>query len=79
MSIAPIDGGTAATGTADAADGSFSVEVPLTPGINRLAVRATADGETLRSWVGTSFELDQFPALAIALPVGGAIDVVHLP
>ncbi len=79
IEIEPIDGGTITSGTADATDGTFAIEVPLDPGINRFAVRATADGETLRSWVGTSVDFDPFPALALALPVGGAVDVVYLP
>jgi len=75
--VREIEGGAMATTTAD--DGTFSVDVTLAPGINRLAVEATLDGVTMRSWVGTNIELETIPALRQALPRGATVDIVHLP
>jgi hypothetical protein len=73
------DAATTFDAIADATTGAFSIEVTLRPGLNRLAVRAEQDGVTVRSWVGTSFELEQIPELRLALPRGALIDVVYLP
>lgn len=67
------------TATADSGNGTFSVDVALNAGINRVVISATTDGVTLRSWVGTNYELESIPSLRQALPRGATIDVVHLP
>ncbi len=61
------------------ADGRFSVEVPLSVGINRLGVEADIDGLIARSWVGTNIQLEMVPSLMQSLPRGATIDIVHLP
>ncbi len=74
-----LDAGGTFSATADATDGTFTIDVTLRPGINRITVSATVDGVTERSWVGTNFELENIPALSRALPRGATIDIVHLP
>ena len=65
--------------TADAADGTFAVDVTLVAGLNRLMIQSTTDGLTVRSWVGTNIELESIPALRRALPRGATVDIVYLP
>jgi hypothetical protein len=54
--------------------GAFSIDVALSPGLNRL--RVVQDG-AVRSWVGTSIELESMGA-GNARPVGALIDVARL-
>jgi hypothetical protein len=76
--IAALESSASGMTTADATDGTFSLDVTLDPGMNRLTVEATGDGATVRSWVGTNFELESIPARP-ALPRGKTVDVVYLP
>ncbi len=73
-----IESGAEAT-TIAGPDGTFTVDYPLADGINRLAVEATVDGVTSRSWVGTNIELEMVPALMQSLPRGATIDIVRVP
>lgn len=77
--IAVLDGdATVASTTADAS-GSWSVEVPLAEGLNRLGVTATTDAGVMRAWTGTSYELRRVGDATRALPVGAVVDVVYVP
>jgi hypothetical protein len=78
ITVFDIEGGGGATATAGP-DGSFSVDYPLTAGINRLGVEAESDGVRARSWVGTNIQLEMVPSLMQSLPRGATIDIVHLP
>lgn len=69
--------GSSFEGTADAS-GAFSISVELAPGLNRFEVAAELDGARVRSWVGTSIDLDS-PTPGVALPVGALIDVARVP
>src|SRR5690606_16833908 len=55
--------------------GAFSIDVTLGPGLNRL--RVVQDG-AIRSWVGTSIELESMGA-GNARPIGALIDVARVP
>lgn len=66
--------GASVQGVADST-GAFSIAVELSPGLNRL--RVVQDG-TVRSWVGTSIELESREA-GSPRPVGALIDVAYLP
>jgi hypothetical protein len=64
--------------TADvAADGTFSVDVMLEPGLNRFRLRTTGDSGELTFWAGTS--LDFMLVRTISLPIAGVIDAVYIP
>ncbi|NOY93460.1 MAG: hypothetical protein GXP55_19935, partial [Deltaproteobacteria bacterium] len=77
LEIALIGGASLVSTRSDAA-GNFRVEVPLTPGLNRLSLSQGSGADGLRSWSGTSVELARLGS-ALALPVGGALDIVSLP
>ncbi len=64
--------------SAQVVDGSFSVDVPLDPGLNRLqVVWITTEGET-RVWVGNGIELGRVDGSIQPLPIGTVLDVVYL-
>jgi len=59
-------------------DGTFSVDVSLIAGLNRLRSFAiTSDGARNRMWSGNHFELERRETQV--LPVGGLLDVAYLP
>lgn len=66
-------------GSADVgADGTFTVDVALIPGLNRLRVSSIdSSGELARLWSGNHLELERRGAEL--LPVGGLLDVAYLP
>jgi hypothetical protein len=71
-----IDGSSA--GAADvAADGTFSVEVSLIEGLNRLRAFVVLDGSRTRLWSGNHFELERRGTQIV--PIGGLLDVAYLP
>ncbi|HJL14363.1 MAG TPA: hypothetical protein RMH99_01835, partial [Sandaracinaceae bacterium LLY-WYZ-13_1] len=59
------------------ATGAFSAEVALGEGLNRFRVLAGDDGAEVRSWVGTSIELERRGDRT--LPVGALVDVAWVP
>ncbi len=62
-------------------DGSFAVEVPLVPGLNRLrVVQLASDGAPpVRAWNGNHVELERREDAPTMLPVGGLLDVAWIP
>lgn len=73
ISVELIDGETFHT-VADV-DGTFSLDVELRPGLNRM--RVVQDGG-IRSWVGTSIEMDVHAGEA-SRPTGALLDIAYLP
>jgi hypothetical protein len=61
-------------------DGSFAVEVTLSPGLNRIAVvQVEPDGATLRAFNGNHVELERRDTGSPPLPVGGLLDLAYVP
>ncbi len=79
VDVAAIGGGPLGETTA-ATDGTWSVDVTLAPGLDRLAVTETdTDSVTAQSWTGTSLDLEKHDPAMPPLPVGASVDVVYLP
>ena len=57
--------------------GTWSGDVELAPGLNRLQVVALVDGIEMRSWTGNGIEIARVGTRA--LPLGATLDVVYLP
>ena len=69
-------GGVAGMGDADA-EGRFAIDAQLELGLNRLRVLATLDGTEVRSFVGTSLELER-GAGPTPLPTGALLDIARV-
>lgn len=73
-----VGGSLVADGSADAS-GAFSIDVPLAPGLNRLAIEAVdADGARTRNWVGTNIRFERVPGRMAPVPTSATVDVVRL-
>ena len=64
--------------SAPAADGSFEMEVPLQPGLNRLQLLWLTDAGETRVWVGNGIEFSAVAGAGQPLPTGATLDVVYL-
>ncbi len=65
------------TQTTAGADGTFRLDVDLTPGLNRLRVIMDQGTGEERSWVGTSIELQRRGTQT--LPIGALVDIAYVP
>ena len=65
--------------TTASAEGTWSADLNLEPGLNRITVRAR-DGEAeVRSWAGTNIEFQMVTGEPLPIAVGGTVDVVLVP
>jgi len=62
-------------------DGSWTLELRLRPGINRLQIQSGSDTGVANSWTGNSFRFERFDLgdNEVFAPVAGLLDFVYVP